>query len=61
MQPEKNMNKTFASPFRNSARKEEKKKLAIAKLFALYANAKKKTATALDELLYTNPQIHEIK
>ena len=29
------MNTTFASPFRNSARKEEKKKLAIAKLFAL--------------------------
>ena len=54
------MNTTFASPFRNSARKEEKKKLAIAKLFELYANTKK-TATELDELLYTNPQIHEIK
>ena len=54
------MNTTFASPFRNSARKEEKKKLAIAKLFELYANPKK-TATELDELFYTNPQIHEIK
>ena len=54
------MNTTFASPFRNSARKEGKKKLAIAKLFALYANAKK-TAAALNELLYINPQIHEIK
>ena len=38
---EKNMKTTFASPSKNNARKKEKKRMAMTKLFVLNANAKK--------------------
>ena len=50
---DKNLKMTFASPFKSTDKKKEKKRKAIAKRFALHANAKRK-AIAKRFALHTN-------